>query len=179
MKFLQLSGEDEILSSPNLEFFPPSERTFKCPCLHRCHPHNKIGFEIIQTKKNPHENPTQQDDHPHFGREHFSLLSGILAGCRVSLQFLSKEQVGLSAPSSRRLSHGQGLPWVEEVPERTTGAGSTAQCSTLAGDTTRHMMKKGEMGATHRLPVGVVHRRDNATDDDEAPSLVQVIPGSL
>lgn len=41
------------------------------------------------------------------------------------------------------------------------------------------MMQKRKMGTTHRLPIGVVHGRDNATDDDEASSLVQVIPGSL
>lgn len=35
------------------------------------------------------------------------------------------------------------------------------------------------MQVTHRLPIGVVHRRDNATNDNEASGLVQVIPGSL
>lgn len=35
------------------------------------------------------------------------------------------------------------------------------------------------MGTTHRFPIGVVHGRDDAADDDEASGLVQVIPGSL
>lgn len=35
------------------------------------------------------------------------------------------------------------------------------------------------MGTTHRFPIGVVHGRDDAANDDEASGLVQVIPGSL
>lgn len=35
------------------------------------------------------------------------------------------------------------------------------------------------MGTPHRFPIGVVHRRDDAANDNEASGLVQVIPGSL
>lgn len=73
-------------------------------------------------------------------------------------------------------THDQELPHAKEVHERTTGAGSTAPGFR---DTVACRRQKGKMGMTHRLPVGVMHRRDNATDDDEASSLVQVIPGSL
>lgn len=44
-----------------------------------------------------------------------------------------------------------------------------------------HLTQEAERGkgTTHRFPIGVVHGRDDAADDDEAPGLVQVIPGSL
>lgn len=46
-------------------------------------------------------------------------------------------------------------------------------------DTISHRRQKEEMGTTHRFPIGVVHGRDDATNDNEASGLVQVIPGSL
>ena len=83
MKFLQLSGEEETLPSPNLDFPLPQDVLLNIPICIVAIPTIKLALKSFKQKNlQPNKMTTTV-----YGCEHFSLLSSTLAGCRVSLQF--------------------------------------------------------------------------------------------
>lgn len=65
MKFLQLSGEEETLSSPSLGFPLPQNMLLKVPVCNVTIPTIKLAFKLF--KQMNKRTPAQQDDHHRFG----------------------------------------------------------------------------------------------------------------